>query len=78
MTTEPRHGVLGLLPPYDIHNGLTAAKWQQGAEVRRAAYAAHPERFPRGVPVPPPLATAAWINKLPTALARAEPEGVGA
>ena len=43
----------------------------------RAAYAAHPERFPRGVPVPPPLPTAAWINKpLPTP-ALTVPEGIG-
>jgi hypothetical protein len=40
----------------------------------QAAYQAHPERFPRGVPVPPPLSIAAWINK-PTAqaIARVEP-----
>jgi len=55
--------------------GLAAAKWQQRAEVLIAAYAAHPERFPHGVQVPPPLPTAAWISKPPTALARAEPEG---
>ena len=61
--TEHRHGALGLMTPHDIHYGLAAAKWQQRAEVLRAAYAAHPERFPRGVPVPPPLPTAAWINK---------------
>jgi putative transposase len=76
---EHRHGALGLMTPHDMHHGLAAAKWQQRAEVLRAAYAAHPERFPRGVPVPPPLPTAAWINKpspLP-ALALALPEGAG-
>ncbi|MBI2158548.1 MAG: transposase [Candidatus Rokubacteria bacterium] len=60
--TEHRHGALGLMTPHDLHYGLAAAKWQQRAEVLRAAYAAHPERFPRGVPVPPTLPTAAWIN----------------
>ena len=60
--TEHRHGALGLMTPHDIHYGLAAAKWQQRAELLCAAYAAHPERFPRGVPVPPPLPTAAWIN----------------
>jgi putative transposase len=50
---EHRHGALGLMTPHDIHYGLAAAKWQQRAEVLRAAYAAHPERFPRGVrPMP--------------------------
>jgi hypothetical protein len=50
------------MTPYDIHYGLAAAKWQHRAAVLRAAYDAHPERFPHGVPVPPPLPTAAWIN----------------
>jgi hypothetical protein len=64
---EHRHGALGLMTPHDIHYGLGEAKWQQRVAVLRTAYAAHPERFPRGVPVPPPLPTAAWINKPPAA-----------
>jgi putative transposase len=72
---EHRHGALGLMTPHDIHYGLAEAKWQQRAEVLRAAYAAHPERFPRGVPVPPLLPTAAWINKPPTPPALAVSEG---
>jgi putative transposase len=75
---EHRHGALGLMPPHDIHYGLAAAKWQQRAEVLRAAYAAHPERFPRGVPVPPPLPTAAWINKPAPVPVLTGPEGAGA
>ena len=63
--TEHRHVALGLMTPYDMHYGLAPAKWAQRAEVLRAAYAAHPERFPRGIPLPPPLPTAAWINKPP-------------
>jgi putative transposase len=74
---EHRHGALGLMTPHDIHYGLAAAKWQQRAEVLRAAYAAHPERFPRGVPLPPPLPTAAWINKPPAPPALAVPEEAG-
>ncbi len=72
--TEHRHSALGLMTPHDIHYGLAPAKWQRRAEVLRAAYAAHPERFPRGVPVPPPLPTAAWINKPPAVPAPAGPE----
>ena len=49
-----------------MHYGLAAAKWEARAAVLRAAYQAHPERFPRGVPLPPPLPTAAWINKPPS------------
>ena len=72
--TEHRHSALGLMTPHDLHYGLAAAKWQQRAELLRAAYAAHPERFPRGVPLPPPLPTAAWINKpLSQEIARSEP-----
>jgi hypothetical protein len=56
------------MTPSDLHYYRRAgAKWRQRAKVLRAAYQAHPERFPRGVPVPPSLPTAAWINK-PTAL----------
>ena len=75
--TEHRHSALGLMTPHDIHYGLAEAKWQQRAEVLRAAYAAHPERFPRGVPVPPPLPTVAWINKPLPSTALAVPEGAG-
>jgi len=71
---EHRHGALGLMTPHDIHD---AAKWQRRAAVLRAAYQAHPERFPRGVPVPAPLPTAAWINKPPAPPALAVPEGAG-
>jgi putative transposase len=74
---EHRHGALGLMTPHDIHYGLAAAKWQQRAAVLRAAYAAHPERFPRGVPVPPPLPTAAWINPPPASPALTGPDGAG-
>jgi putative transposase len=74
---EHRHGALGLMTPHDIHYGLATAKWQRRADILRAAYAAHPERFPRGVPVPPPLPTAAWINKPPTPTAHAVPAGAG-
>jgi putative transposase len=49
---EHRHSALGLMTPHDIHYGLAQAKWQRRADLLRAAYHAHPERFPRGVPVP--------------------------
>jgi hypothetical protein len=65
------------MTPQDIRYGLAAAKRQQRAEVLRAAYAAHPERFPRGVPVPPTLPTRAWINKPPAVPALAVSEEAG-
>ena len=76
--TAHRHGALGLMTPHAIHYGLAEATWQQRAAVLRAAYATHPERFPRGVPLPPPLPTAAWINKPAPVPALAGPEGAGA
>ena len=74
---EHRHGALGLMTPHDIHYGLAEAKQQQRAELLHRAYHAHPERFPRGGPIPPPLPTAAWINKPPAAPALALPQGAG-
>jgi len=60
--TEHRHSGIGLLTPEMVHRG-------QGEQVRAArqavldgAYAAHPERFVRKPPEPPPLPTAVWIN----------------
>jgi hypothetical protein len=64
-----------LLPAAD-HYGLAPGKWQRRAEVLRAAHQAHPERFPRGMPVPPPLPTAAWINKPLATPVLAVPEGI--
>ena len=37
--------------------------WKQDPDDLDAAYHANPERFVRGTPKPPPLPTAAWVNK---------------
>ena len=42
-----------------IHAALRVGR----ALVLATAYAAHPERFVRGKPTPPPLPEAVWINK---------------
>jgi putative transposase len=60
--TQHRHTGLGLLTPHDVHYGLVEARVAARAETLAAAHAAHPERFPRGVPQPPPRPTAVWIN----------------
>jgi putative transposase len=70
---EHHHLNLGLMTPHDIHYGLAQEKWRQRAQALVRAYQAHPERFPRGVPTPPPLPTAAWINKPSATAASAEP-----
>ncbi len=60
--TEHRHSGLGLLPPEVVHYGRAQAASDARRQVLDAAYAAHPERFVRRAPTPPPLPTAAWIN----------------
>ena len=66
---EHHHAALGLLTPGDVHDGRAAAKTAQRARVLAAAHARHPERFPRGVPQPPAVPTAVWINQPRIALA---------
>ena len=60
--TEHRHSGLGLLTPEVVHYGQAATVQAARRQVLQAAYAAHPERFVRHAPEPPPLPTAAWIN----------------
>lgn len=61
--TEHRHSGLAMLTPHDVHHGWADQRLAERARVLAAAYAAHPERFPRGVPTPGTLAAAVWINK---------------
>jgi putative transposase len=51
------------MTPSDVHHGLAQAKWQDRARALAAAYEKHPERFPQGLPMPPPLPTEVWINQ---------------
>jgi putative transposase len=60
---EHHHTGLGLLTPADVHFGRAAARHANRTVVLEAAHRAHPERFVAGTPIPPPLPTAAWINK---------------
>jgi putative transposase len=57
-----RHSGIGYHTPSDVHHGRAALIHQQRAQVLQAAYAAHPERFVRHLPVPPSLPRPAWIN----------------
>jgi putative transposase len=70
---EHHHVSLGLMTPHEIHQGQAQAKWRERERILIRAYQAHPERFPRGVPSPPPLPTAAWINKPVAVSTNAEP-----
>jgi putative transposase len=58
-----RHSGIGLMTPAAVHYGRAGALHTERARVLATAFAANPERFVRGVPVPPALPTAAWINR---------------
>lgn len=59
---EHHHTGLGLMTPAAVHLGQAPALWVARQRVLQLAYAAHPERFVKGLPQPPALPSAAWIN----------------
>jgi len=59
---EHHHSGIGLLTPATVHCGQAAEAIAARQQVLLAAYEAHPERFVRGIPRPPALPTAVWIN----------------
>ncbi len=75
--TAHRHSSLGLLTPHDVHHGMADERVAARAGVLAAAYAAHPERFPGGLPQPPAYPAEVWINPpkttRPLPLAHADP-----
>lgn len=60
--TEHRHSGIGMLTPEVVHYGLAGDVIEARKQVLEVAFEAHPERFVRGVPLPPALPQAAWIN----------------
>jgi putative transposase len=60
---EHHHSGLGFHTPASVHFGQAAEIQLQRERVLQVAYAAHPERFVRQLPLPPPLPGPAWINK---------------
>lgn len=61
--TMHHHSGLGLLTPFDVHHGLAETRLAERAAALRQAFTATPERFVRGVPTPPALPQAVWINR---------------
>ena len=59
---EHRHSGLGLMTPEMVHYGRAAKVRVQRQAILRAAYETHPERFVKGLPIPPQLPEAVWIN----------------
>ena len=64
---EHRHSGIGLLTPAIVHRGQATTQVAARQQVLDLAYAAHPERFVRGHPMPPALPTVVWINPPTTA-----------
>ena len=61
--TMHHHSALGWLTPYDVHHGLAQTRLAEREAALRKAFEATPERFVRGLPTPPALPPAVWINK---------------
>jgi len=59
---EHHHTSLALLTPADVHFGRAAAILTARQAVLQQAYAAHPERFVKGMPRVPQPPAAVWIN----------------
>lgn len=58
------HSALSLLTPATVHYGLADQVQLQRQQVLQRAFAQHPERFVRGIPVPSPLPPVVGINHL--------------
>ena len=67
-----RHTGLGLMTPATVHYGLADDLTARRQVVLSAAYAQHPERFVKGLPLPPQLPDAVWINP-PQTIVETEP-----
>ena len=59
---DHHHSGIGMVTPADMHYGLAENVVEERKRVLRTAFEAHPERFVKGVPLPPVLPKAAWIN----------------
>lgn len=69
---DHHHSSLGLLTPADVHYGRALVVIQQRQRVLQAAYQKNPERFVKGLPKPPELPEAVWINPPKPALRQEE------
>lgn len=59
---DHKHSGIALLPPAVVHSGRAAEVIAKRQATLDSAYAAHPERFPRGRPSAPQLPTEVGIN----------------
>ena len=59
---EHHHSALGFLTPAVVHYGNAEGVREKRKQILAAAYAAHPERFVKGMSQPAELPPAVWIN----------------
>ena len=59
---DHHHSGLGLMTPAAVHYGRASQIYTERQRVLQLAYAEHPERFVKGLPAPPALPMAVWIN----------------
>jgi putative transposase len=72
---EHHHSGLGLMTPAAVHFGQAAQLLQHRQAVLQQAFVLHPQRFVKGVPKPPTLPTAVWINPPPSQPSLSDPSG---
>ena len=59
---DHRHSGIGMVTPADMHYGMAENVVEERKRGLKVAFETHPERFVKGVPLPPVLPKAAWIN----------------
>ena len=58
-----RHSGIGYVTPESLHTGQAHAIREERCAVLAKAYTNHPERFVKGLPLPPRIPAEVWINK---------------
>jgi len=59
---EHHHSALGLLTPFDAHDGHAGTRIEARSLVLEHAFKTTPKRFVKGMPKPLPLPHEVWIN----------------
>ena len=66
---QHRHSGIGYVTPESLHTGRAHDIRETRCRILRSAFEKHPERFVKGIPLPPRIPEAAWINKPQEAVA---------
>jgi len=60
---QHKHSGIGYVTPESLHTGEAHEIREKRCRTLKQAYQKHPERFVKGLPQPPAIPEAAWINK---------------